>query len=330
MRKLASVQRIKEISMIKGADSIEVASILGWKVVVKKSEFKVGDLVVYCEIDSVLPEGRPEFEFLRNKKFRIKTIKLRNQVSQGIAFPLNILPKNEYKEGEDVTDIIGVTKYEVPIPACLSGEVKGSFPGYVYKTDETRIQAEPNLIEEFKGRKVYISQKIDGTSGTFCNFDDEIDVCSRNLSLIEKEDNTFWKLFHKYEMKKIFESVGNFAIQGEVAGPGIQKNRLCLKDHELFVFNIFNIDKSKYLDFKDMIDFCKKWNLTHVPILESDIEFNYTLDELLKLAQGKYEGTKNDAEGIVIRPIIETYSKTLNSRLSVKVINNKFLLKNGE
>ena len=118
MRNLASVQRIAALSPIEGADAIEVARILGWNVVVKKGEFKVDDLCIYCEIDSILPE-KPEFEFLRPRKFRIKTVKLRGQISQGIAFPLNIVSTVNpavsiafLKEGDDVTEPMGVKKYD--------------------------------------------------------------------------------------------------------------------------------------------------------------------------------------------------------------------------
>src|SRR5579863_8664556 len=116
-RKLASIQRVLDVQPILNADAIEVLTILGWKVVANKGEHKVGDLVVYCEVDSILPE-KPEFEFLRKNHFRIKTIKLRGQVSQGIVFPLSILPiaNNEivaWYEGLDVTERLGITKYEV-------------------------------------------------------------------------------------------------------------------------------------------------------------------------------------------------------------------------
>ena len=112
MRKLASIQKIVSLEPIKDADKIEKATVLGWELVVaKKDNFKVGDLVVYCEVDSILPD-KPEFEFLRERKFRIKTIKLRGQVSQGICFPLSILPKAKYNEGEDVTEVFGARKYD--------------------------------------------------------------------------------------------------------------------------------------------------------------------------------------------------------------------------
>jgi RNA ligase (TIGR02306 family) len=90
MRKLASIQRVNAVEPITEADAIERIRILGWYVVVRKDEYKVGDLVIYCEVDSILPD-RPEFEFLRTRNFRIRTIKLKGQVSQGICFPLSVL-----------------------------------------------------------------------------------------------------------------------------------------------------------------------------------------------------------------------------------------------
>ena len=127
MRKLVSIQEIKDIKPIENADKIEVVKVLGWNVVVKKDEFKIGDKIVYAEIDSLFPE-KEEFEFLRDRHFRIRTIRLRGQVSQGICFPMDILPEGNYEIGDDVTKILGVTKYEPPIPACLSGQAKRNIP----------------------------------------------------------------------------------------------------------------------------------------------------------------------------------------------------------
>jgi len=162
-RKLATIEKILDIQPIKNADKIEVATVRGWKVVVKKNEFKVGDWCIYIEIDSVLPP-KPEFEFLANSKYRIKTRKMRNQISQGIVFPLSILPHKMpfLSEGTDVTDILQITKYEPPIPAQLSGISKGSFPSHSVKTDEERIQ---NLVENYEELKkeTYIeTEKLDG------------------------------------------------------------------------------------------------------------------------------------------------------------------------
>lgn len=159
MRKLVSIQEIKDVKPIENADKIEVVKILGWAVVVKKGEFKVGDKVVYAEIDSLFPE-KEEFEFLRDRGFRIRTIRLRGQVSQGICFPIDILPEGEYEIGDDVTEILGVTKYEPPIPACLSGRAKGTFPSFIEKTDETRVQVLQDRLTKFKGVKCVYSEKL--------------------------------------------------------------------------------------------------------------------------------------------------------------------------
>ena len=345
MRKLASIQKIKELSPIKGADRIEVAKILGWEVVVKKGEFKVGDFCIYFEIDSILPD-KPWCSFLKNKDkpekpIRLKTIRLRGQLSQGLALPLNILdeyfdPNEEIldtlEEGDDLTKVIGVKKYEPEIPACLNGEVKGPRPSYAPKTDEHRVQSFPEVIEEFKGRAVYIGQKVDGTSSTYAQNGDKFDVCGRNWSYNPSTENTYWEMATKYNLVEKLKDAGDFIIQGEIAGPGIQKNPLKLEGHELFVFNVMNLNKEgcKYLDYNDFIEFCKKYELQTVPILKEDITFEWPdVDTLLEEAKGNYANGKIQ-EGIVIRPMFNFYSEILKGRASFKVINNEYLEKGGE
>jgi hypothetical protein len=168
MRKLASIERITKLTPIENADEIETASVKGWKSVVRKGDFKEGELIVFCEIDSVLPE-KPEFEFLRQRKFRIRTIKLKGAISQGICFPLSILPEGtkivkEAKiiEGADVTDILGVEQYIYQIPAQLQGMIKGAFPSFLSKTDEPRIQIIQDVLKRHKGTKCVITEKVDG------------------------------------------------------------------------------------------------------------------------------------------------------------------------
>jgi len=178
VRKLATIERISAINPIPDADQIERATIRGWNIVVKKGDHKVGDLIVYCEIDSLMPE-KPEFEFLRSRGFRIRTIKLRGQVSQGIIFPLSIIPdltifadgttmaNGEYiVEGLDVTEFLGITKYDPPIPAELSGQVLGNFPSHSIKTDEERIQNLIDHYEDYRKEEWIATEKVDGTSMT--------------------------------------------------------------------------------------------------------------------------------------------------------------------
>ena len=203
---------IRSLEKIEGADTIEKATVLGWQLVVKKGEFKVGDLCVYCEIDSIMPE-RPEFEFLRSRGMRIKTIRLLGQVSQGICFPLRILPKGATLiENADCTDILGVTKYELPVPACLSGVMKGRFPSFIPKTDETRVQVLQTLLNKYKGERCYITEKLDGSSATFYLNNHEFGVCSRNMELLEDDTNSFWKIARQMDIENKMKRLdGNYA-----------------------------------------------------------------------------------------------------------------------
>jgi RNA ligase (TIGR02306 family) len=333
------VEVIKEIGPIANADSIDVAAIQGWKVVVKKGEFREGDLCVYCEIDSILPEI-PEFEFLRPRKFRIKTMRLRGQISQGIAFTLGairgIVERNgnaacpaggvpPFEVGQDLTEALGIVKYEPPV-AVSQGDAAGPFPAAVPKTDETRIQSAPELIDEFKGLECYVALKHDGTSATYLHHNGEFKVCSRTMAR-KDGDNIYWKMARKYRLPEV---IGGYAIQGEICGPGIQKNHLGLKDQELFVFSVYDTERQRYLDYAEFIAFCRERALTTVRILDDHFIFNVTADDLLEMAKGKYEGTTHNREGIVIRPLRERYSECLHGRLSMKVINNDYLLKEEE
>ena len=236
----------------------------------------------------------------------------------------------ELVEGMDLTEFLKVEKYEAPIPANLRGVIKRSFPTHlVRKSDELRIQSFPNAIDEFKGKKVYLSQKLDGTSASYIFKDGEFDVCSRNLSLKEDETNVYWKMAKQYDILAKLQALNKgYAIQGECVGEGVQKNRMGLKGQYLYVFSIFSIDENKYLNFEEFKGFCEKLNLQTVPILDI-VDFNYTtVDELLALSDKWKYPNGHEQEGIVIRAVEEFYSNILEGRSSFKVINNNYLLKN--
>lgn len=338
-RKLATIQKIKNIFPIPGADKIEVAEILGWKVVVKKGEFQVGDLCVYCEIDSILPE-KPKFEFLRDKKFRIKTCRLRGQISQGICFPLNILSdtlKNEVKEGEDVTELLGIEQHIPQIPACIAGIVKGLFPSFIPKTDETRVQVLQSILDRYKGEKCYITEKVDGSSVTYYIKDGEFGVCSRNLELKEDDKNAFWEFAHKINLKeRMLKVEKNFAIQGELIGAGIQKNNLRLPEKTVKFFTSFDIDKYQYYNYGEFVMQMKYLELETVPIITDNYILSSNIDELVEMSKGFSElNPKVYREGIVIRPLIEKVDLQMssewgNGRVSFKVINTEYLLRYEE
>lgn len=333
-RKLASVQKITEIVPHDNADTLEIAKVLGWNVIVKKGEFKAGDYCVYCEVDSVLPE-RTEFEFLRNKQFRIKTIRLRGVVSQGLCLPMNVLPAKLYEmqhslvEGGDVTESLGIIKYEVPIPACLSGQVKGMRPSFVPKTDETRIQAAPDVLERYKGRIFYMTEKVDGSSGSYYYNDGDFGVCSRKLDILEDDKNSFWRASRRYCLKeKMYELKRNIVIQGELLGPGVEKNKYKLKEHDLLIFNIYDIDKSAYVNFCEMIKIVNDLGMYTVPLL-GEVRLDHNIESIVELSKGNSRLYETKREGIVLRPLQEERDEELG-RLSFKVINPDFLLKHDE
>jgi RNA ligase (TIGR02306 family) len=338
MRKLASIQRIKALEPIENADAIEKATVLGWQLVVKKGEFRVGDLAVYCEIDCLMPD-KPEFEFLKPRGMRVRTIRLRGQISQGICFPLSILPSDfEITEDADCTEVLGIEKYEPPMPACLSGIAKGKFPSFIPKTDETRVQVLQRVLDKYKGTKCYVTEKVDGSSGTYFINKGEFGVCSRNLELLEDEENSFWKVARQMDIELKLRSLnGNFAIQGELIGEGIQDNKLKLRGQTMRFFNAFDIDRFEYLPFEQFFDLMNKLELPTVPLISIDYELENDIDSIIRMATIKSKICPEAwAEGIVIRPLKESLDLLLSnenfniSRVSFKAVNPEFLLKYGE
>jgi RNA ligase (TIGR02306 family) len=337
MRKLASIQKISSLEPIPGADTIEKATVLGWQLVVKRGEFKVGDLVVYCEVDSIFPD-RPEFKFLETRGMRIKTIKLRGQISQGICFPLSILPLDfPITVDRDCTEVLGIKKYESSLPACLSGVARGKLPSFIPKTDETRVQVLQRVLDKYRGESCYVTEKLDGSSATFYLKDGEFGVCSRNLDLVEDSSNSFWKVARELDIESKLRSLDrNIAIQGELVGPGVQGNKLKLDAHTVMFFNVFDIDRFEYLDFPDFLSTINSLSLPLVPILDVDYKLENDIEAIVRKATIRSQIIKSVwAEGIVIRPHIEKIDLLLstesfnNGRVSFKAINPEFLLKYG-
>lgn len=334
-RKLATVRTIADLQPIEGADKIELAIVDGWKVVVAKDvNHKIGNKVVYCEVDSFLPI-KEEFEFLRKSSykkmvdqegFRLRTIKLRGQVSQGLILPIDELLKygvsvDDVYDGLDVTNILGIVKYEPPIPAELAGKVKGGFPSFIPKTDEERIQNLTKEFEEFKDKKFYVTEKLDGSSATFYFKDGVFGVCSRNLELLETEDNTFWKVARQMDLENKMREFGiNISLQGELIGEGIQGNPYKIKGQTVKFFNLFDIDLQQYHTYSMMDAVVRvQFGLDTVPLLDTYVTLPNTIEEILKYAEGKSVLNPDfDREGVVIRSV--------DRKVSFKAISNQFLL----
>jgi RNA ligase (TIGR02306 family) len=334
--KLATIEKILALDPIEGADRIEVASVLGYRVVTQKGIHKVGDLVVFVVPDTTVPRASwSEFLFkgdqAEKERIRLKAIRLRGQVSQGLLVPLYaVADYAEVKEGDDATDFLGVEKFEKPIPACLSGDVYGYMPGYLRKTDEDNLRSNLGALAELQGKKVYITQKVDGSSGTFFWKDGEFGVCSRKLHLKESDSNSFWKIARQEAIESHMRDRGlNISIQGEVFGEGIQGNKLDAKGVEFKVFDVWDIDKQEYYNYEKLCNLCEAFNLRMVDVVFTG-DMNLPLGELVKFANEQVYDNNKPAEGIVIRPVETTQSQSLGRRLSVKIISEKFAVKHGE
>lgn len=333
-RKLASVRKIDAIEAIPDADLIEVAVVGGWRVVVKRGEYKPGDLAVYCEIDSFLKEGNPAWQFLVDKSSRLfdaqrghvlRTIKLRGVYSQGLLLPLSPTCdaiESELFEGLDVTFPLGIVKYEPPVPASLSGLVKGNFPSQIPKTDLERIQ---NLSQHYAGLQdsLYeITEKIEGTSATYAIIDGAFVACSRNLSLKQSCDNTYWKVASALNLEeKIKSAEFPIAVQGEIYGEGIQGGLYKVKGQHFACFDIVDLRTREYLAPAARRELCERLGIPHVPVINSEFSIeDLTIDGVVRMADGASTiGAKPRREGLSFKQVVGQYR--------FKAISNEYLAK---
>ncbi len=336
-RAMATIRKIDAIDPIEGADQIEVATVGGWKVVVKKNEFEVNSLAVYLEIDSWVPnelapfltKGTEPREYNGVKGERLRTVKLRGQISQGLLLPLEPTCKNIESllfEDLDVSVPLNVQKWERPIPAQLAGQVRGNFPALVPKTDQERIQNLSKQFDKFMEDTWSITEKLDGSSCTFyLDDEDQFHVCSRNLDLKEDENNSFWKTAKKYDIEGIMRrnNMKGMAIQGEMIGEGIQGNQYKVV-LDFYVYDMYNTRTGEYILPSQLKAACERLGLNHVPILAEGITLaGSSIQSILSEAEGKSRLNGSEREGLVYK------SESIHDR-SFKAISNKWLLKTGE
>ena len=340
MRTLVSIQKVTDLQPIPGADSIEVAQVLGWHVVVKKGEFQPGDLAIYFEIDALLPQV-PAFDFLAKngtKKtdvggsivegYRLRTIKLRGQISQGLCLPLSTFPAiTDPTEGQDVTELLGVVKYEPILPATL-GQAKGLFPSFIPKTDEIRIQSVPEILAKYAGTPVYITEKLDGSSCTAYVEDGVLNVCSRTINWLEGSENTFWVAIKACGLASKADRLGTIALQGEVVGGKIQGNKLGIGTR-IYFFSAYEYQAGRYLDHDAFVKLCADLEVETVPLLDTyRLPADWGVDGWVDYATRRSQlNPKVWAEGVVVRSIQEINEPLLGGRMSFKAINPEFLLK---
>lgn len=327
MRKMASVQRVLEKRSIVGADLIEAYRVNGWWVVDKKGAYEVGDLVVYCEVDSWIPHTLAPFltkpghyprEYLGVEGERLRTVKLKGQLSQGLLLPL---VEDNSEEGQDFSEILGITKWE-DTRYMANMDARGNFPDFIPKTDQERVQNLDRTLEKYFGQSFEVTVKRDGSSLTAFVNGEESGVCSRNVNLKETEDSAFWAAANSLSLiPKILSTGRNLALQGELMSQKIQGNYEKVQGIEWNCFDIYDIDTQEYLLPKERRELCKQLRIPHIKVVEEDFVLCHNVDQLLEMAEGPGVNAGVKREGLVF--------KQNNGQFSFKAISNSYLLKRG-
>lgn len=364
MRKLATIRKITNIVPIENCDNVALAIVDGWTVIIKKSEFSIGDSCVFFEIDSFLPL-EPRYEFLKKttkfdgkEGYRIKTMKMKGVLSQGLALPLTMFPEVSTHD-DDVTNRLNIIKFDLEqfYGANTAGPRErkyGSFPTFIPKTDQPRIQNMTHMFLTHKGTTFEETLKLDGSSMTCYKIPNKptlfqrvlsffgkqlptckFGVCSRNVDLkpsdnkVQVFDNfgkklvyaqsDFWATAIKMDIENKLP-IG-YAIQGELIGPSIQANHEKVSSLDYFVFDVYDINKKQYLTPEARREFCKQHNIQHVPVTNPNATpLQMSLEELLAHVDTESMNPGTVSEGRV-------YKSNSYPTMSFKVINNKYLLK---
>jgi RNA ligase (TIGR02306 family) len=331
MRKLVTLETVLDVRPIPEADAIEAIVIRGWTVVAKKGEFNIGDTCAYFEIDCALPMSDERFTFLASRGTRItinginvhvlRTAKLRGVYSQGLAIPVAQFPELVGLASDtDVAELLGITKWEPPIPATLAGDIEGAFPtDLARKTDAERIQ---NLVNEYprlRSLAWVATEKIDGTSATFIKSDGRLRVCGRNWELRDGP-NTYWDIARRLELAE--RLADGDVIQGEIYGEGIQSNPLMVRGQHLAAFTYAK--ERQPVPHADWPSWLAKMA---APIV------SFVLPATVEEAVAAVDGWKSvitpgrKAEGLVFHSADGAEFAELGQRGCFKIISNAYLLK---
>jgi RNA ligase (TIGR02306 family) len=315
---VACIGMIETISPIANADRIQSAVVVcgkfgKWYGIVQVGQFNPGDIVEVYLQDAIVP-NTDRFAFMEKRDWRVKIQTMRGSRSECLIMP------NETGLDFIGAPIDGIEKYEKPIDAKLAGTAKGNFPWYIPKTDEVNFQACPDVIREMLGKRIYITEKADGSSTTVYHFGEAFGVCSRNIDLVDTPGSAQWAVSKAWKIHEALAKLPfNAALQYEIVGPGIQGNPMGLEAHEPRAFDLYNIDEHVYADFDELIAFCNDNCIPMVRLVGLSFLNNADDDNLIAMSHGQYDNDK-PREGIVIRTT--EYGKTVDGkRLSFKVIN---------
>lgn len=343
IRQLATIVVIESVSPHGNADSLEIVRMVDkdWQVVTRKGDFRPGDLAVFCETDSVMPK-HPDLAFLDATGGKVRKATLRGVISQGLLLKADCAFVREKLAaippvGTNVSDALGVKLAEPK-----SEDAEAAFPTHIIpKNDEERAKSKLQLLDELKGLDSYISEKVDGTSSTFMLHSDEFIVCSKNNVLKKGVRNFYFEMAEKYNVESKLRAYKakhgvELAVGAEIVGPGIQKNQLSLAEKEIRVFSVYDLGKRQLFGLRKMTEVCAELGLPMVNILwVGRYDFSTrreAIDNLYKMAEGKYDNSPNEREGVVVRPLEPVLSKVIEggmSYLSFKYVTKEDALLTG-
>lgn len=322
--KLASVEQIKEIIPHPNADRLDLVKILGYQLVTEKGLHRAEDIVIYIQPDTILPKEEWAETYRKYSPKRVKAVKLRGEWSEGLCLSmekfLEVVNKKIYKAedfniGDDVSELLNVTKYEPPVPQELNAV--GRLPLGIPKTDEERWE---NLKEEQLqfGKVADITLKVDGQS---CSFyydleQDKFGVLGRTLEFDDEASNNYTAHIKRYNIKdKLIEYCKEYGVslclRGESYGQGIQAfdaNPHAKKEKGIAFFSVFNIKTREYERKGDRHYFrnvCVELDLPTVDIVEENVVLSQELIDKYSKELKKLNGSL--FEGVVVNTDTGTY-----------------------
>jgi RNA ligase (TIGR02306 family) len=323
---IVRVCKIDEVVAHDNADRLEVCKVGGWQCIVAKDQYRAGDLVIYVPIDSVFPQPLSDkigvTKYL--SKQRVKTAKLRGVISQGVI--MSATEVADAVEGQDVAEILGITKYEVPVQGQSTGGIpRPQHPDFLRYTDIENIKNYPNVLIE--GEDVIMTEKIHGTNFRAANIVTETEgvsgqagfhVGSHRMDFVETPENLYWRAAKKYKLDQLLPP--GYQIFGEVYGKGIQKLTYGLEDFDVLFFDLMK--DLKYVGYDEFVSFCRERGLPIVPELYRG-PWNQTW---LAQANGQSTLTTHIREGFVVKPVTERWDHKVG-RVALKAIGDQYLLK---
>jgi len=347
---IIEICQIDKVEHHSNADKLDIVTVKGWNCIVSRDQFKVGDLVVFCPPDSIIPNNLIEqykLEFLK-KNGRVDTVKLRGYISQGLILDLKCLigKTGVYaREGMDVAEVLGITKYEPPEDNIqLQGKPtkRKRNPNFSVYTD---IQNINNYNTVFKEEDyVVITEKIHGTNfragrlliytgsiwgkikSWFCG-KYEFVYGSHNVQMgvINNRknfygENVYGQIAKKYKLAEIIPE--DYIIYGEIYGKKIQKLEYGMGNG--IGMRIFDVKyKGNYLNQPDLERFCVQLKLQLVPILYVG---KFSQEVLKKFTIGNTALCDNHIkEGCVVKSYIEENHPQIGRKI-LKSVNPEYLL----